>query len=148
MILADNETKTDGDGRFAARDLPIGRASIHVYKEGYCRTGLAPEFDTRAEDVTLTMVRSASIEVTIDFSDTGRPAGYLVEIEDARGAAVGRWGGTANVDAEGKVRFKNVPPGRYVLTGRPDPGRESQTTAPIPIDLAGGEEWAATLKAK
>jgi hypothetical protein len=146
--LADHEIKTDRDGRFVARDLPIGRASVHIYKEGYCRPGLAPEIDTPAEDVSLTMLRSASIEVTVDFSDTGRPAGYLVEIEDARGAAVGRWGGSANIDAQGKVHFKNVPPGRYVLTGRPNPGNESQFTDPIPIDLAGGEEWAATLKAK
>jgi hypothetical protein len=146
--LADHEVKTGPDGRFVVDNLPIGRASVHVYKEGYCRAGLAPEIDTPAEDVSLSMDRSASIEVTIDFSDTVRPAGYIVEIEDARGAAVGRWGGTANIDAEGKVTFKNVPPGRYVLTGRPNPGRESQTTDPIPIDLAGGEDWAATLKAK
>ncbi len=145
--LADYEVKTDRDGRFAVEGLPTGRATVRVHKEGYCQTGLSPEIDTPAEDVALPLVRSASIEVTVDFSDTVRPAGYIVEIEDARGAAVGRWGGSANIDAAGKVRFQNVPPGRYVLTGRPNPGRESQTTVPIPIDLAGGEEWTATLKA-
>jgi hypothetical protein len=35
-----------------------------------------------------------------------------------------------------------------VLTGRPNPGSEKQTTEPVTADLKGGDEAKATLKAK
>jgi hypothetical protein len=139
---------TDREGRFVAEALPIGRATVRVHKPGYVRPGLGLDVEMPAKDVVLTMLRSSSIEVTVDFSDTVRPEGYIVQIEDAKGPVVGSWGGTANIDADGKVKFENVPPGRYVLTGRPNPGADAQETDPTPIDLGPGEEWAATLKAK
>jgi hypothetical protein len=42
-----------------------------------------------------------------------------VEMTPERGQAVGSWGGSANIDAGNQVMFREVPPGRYTIQGRP-----------------------------
>lgn len=64
------------------------------------------------------------------------------------GEAVGKYGGSGNIDADGRIAFENVPPGRYVLRGRPNPGSDGEETEPTTVDLKGGQASEITLKAK
>ncbi len=46
------------------------------------------------------------------------------------------------------MNFDNVPPGRYVLRGQPNPSSGDQRTEAIKIDLKGGEAVEVTVIAK
>jgi hypothetical protein len=74
-----------------------------------------------------------------------RPAEYIVEIEPEGGSKVGSWGGSATINASNQTQFSNVPPGRYVLRGKPNPTGEDEITKPQLVELNGGEEIEVTL---
>jgi hypothetical protein len=140
--------KTGKDGRFRAEQVPIGKASVWIHKSGYCRPGLGPNITTPKNDVELTMTKSSRVEVTVDFTGTERAGGYIVRIAPDGGEKVGSWGGSGNIDAKNQITYENVPPGRYILSGRPNPGSDNQETNPITVDLKGGETAKVLLRAK
>ena len=70
-------------------------------------------------------VRAAS--ASSSSSPEPAPAGYIVHIEPEGGEAVGKWSGSGNIDAANRIAFRDVPPGRYVLKGRPNPSRGNDT---------------------
>ena len=94
------------------------------------------------------MMKSAGVRVTVDFTGKERPAGYMVSIAPEGGEVVGSYGGSGNIDAGNQMTFENVPPGRYILRGRPNPGSDDQETGPVTLDLTGGQVSEVTLKAK
>ncbi|MEX0641160.1 MAG: carboxypeptidase-like regulatory domain-containing protein [Pirellulales bacterium] len=140
--------KTGADGRFRAEKVPTGKATVWIHKPGYCRPGLGPKITTPAKDVSLKMSKSAQVVVTVDFAATTRPEGYIVHIEPEGGSKIGSWGGSGNIDATNKVKFEHIPPGKYFLQGRPNPGSDNQQTEFIAVDLKGGEKAEITLIAK
>jgi hypothetical protein len=129
-------------------NVPQGQTRLWCYKEGYCRPGLGPEVTTPASDLKLEMLKSSNIEVVVEFGDKKRPEGYIVEIEPEGGSVVGSWGGSGNIDKANTITFKNVPPGKYVLKGRPNPGSANEETEPHTVDLQGGESEPVILLAK
>jgi hypothetical protein len=139
---------TGADGRFQADAVPVGKASIWVHKPGYCRPGLGLPITTPATDVELTMKKSSTVLVTVDFTAKDRPDGYNVEIVPDGGAVIGSYGGSGNIDARNQMTFKDVPPGRYTLTGQPNPGSPDQKSDPVTVDLKGGQTTEITLRAK
>ena len=141
-------SKTDAEGRFRAERVPAGKATIWLQKPGYCRPGLGLPITTPKGDVEMKMMKSASVRVTVDFTGKQRPDGYIVKIEREDGEAVGRYGGSGNIDAKNQISFENVPPGRYVLQGSPNPSSRDQHTEPVPVILKGGLVFEVTLKAK
>jgi hypothetical protein len=140
--------KTGADGRFQLDQVPAGRASMMLVKSGYCRPGLGPSISVPTKDVALSMMKAARVRVTVDFSGTVRPEGYIVEMEPEGGSAVGKWGGSANIDANNQFVFENVPPGKYVLTGHPNPSSADQRTEPLAVDLKGGQSAEIKVTAK
>ena len=139
---------TDAEGRFRIEQVPIGETRVWVRKPGYVRPRLGLAITTPKEDVELTMLRSSQLRVTVDFSKTTRPEAYIIEIEPEGGSMVGSWGGSATIDANNQYSFSDVPPGRYVLKGRPNPGSEDQQTEPATVVLLGGETVEVKLIAK
>jgi hypothetical protein len=119
-----------------------------VHKPGYVRPGLGPKITTPANDVELKMTKSARVEVTVDFAGKDRPEGYLVQIAPEGGEKIGSWGGSGNINDKNHITYDGVPPGRYVLSGRPNPGSVNQQTEPVTVELKGGETTKVTLKAK
>jgi len=97
------------------------------------------------EDIALAMKKSARVHVTVDFGATARPQGYIVSIEPEGGGGVGTWGGSGNIDDKNQISFENVPPGKYVLQGRPNPGRANEGSASVTADLKGGETTEVIL---
>ena len=140
--------KTDAEGRFRAEQVPGGTATIWLHKPGYCRPGLGLPIATPKDDVELQMMKAASVRVTVDFTGKERPAGYMVRIAPEGGEVVGSYGGSGNIDARNQMTFEIVPPGRYVLRGRPNPGSDAEETGPVTVDLKGGQAAEVTLKAK
>jgi hypothetical protein len=140
--------KTDAQGRFHADKVPAGTASVWVHKTDYCRPGLGQPIKIPANDIALKMVRSARILVTVDFAGAARPEGYIVDIAPEGGNAVGTWGGSGNIDAGNQIMFRDVPPGRYVIKGRPNPSSANQESKPVTIEIKGGQATRITLSAK
>jgi hypothetical protein len=140
--------KTGADGRFRTEQIPVGRATIWVHKPGYCRPGLGQPITTPKEDVNLTMIRSGQIVVTVDFTGKERPPAYIVNLEPEGGNAVGTYGGSGHIRDKNQITFENVPPGRYVLRGQPNPGSADQQTDPVTVDLKGGKTAEIKFSAK
>jgi len=139
---------TDAEGRFRAVQVPVGRATVWVRKAGYCRPGLGLPITTPNGHVELSMIKSARVRVTVDFTGKQPPGGYIVRIKPEGGEAVGTWGGSGNIDAKNQIAFDDVPPGKYLLVGQPNPATGDQQTKPQAIDLKGGQSAEVTLRAK
>jgi len=144
----DASVKTDADGRFRCDQLPLGHASVRVYKFGYCRPGLGLRIKLPTDGVSLTMMKSARVRVTVDFAGKAKPEGYIVSIAPEGGSVVGSWGGSGIIDAHNQIAFTDVPPGRYVFRGQPNPSSGNQQTQPITVELKGGRLTEITLQAK
>ena len=70
-------------------------------------------------------------------------------MEPEGGAKVGQWGGSGEIDPANRLAFQGIPPGRYVLRGRPNPSRGDEHAAgPLTIDLKGGQTLPVTLEAR
>jgi hypothetical protein len=141
-------SQTDANGQFRLEQVPVGSATIWPHKAGYCRPGLGQPITTPAKEVALHMMKSARVRVTVDFTGRDRPAGYIVHMEPEGGAAVGKWSGSGNIDAENRLSFDDVPPGRYVLHGQPNPSAANEHTEPLTIELKGGQTSEVRLPAK
>lgn len=141
-------TKTDAEGRFRVDGVPLGKASVWVQKSGYCRPGLGLPVTIPADSIELRMEPSASVRVTVDFAGKVRPEGYLVAIEPEGENGVGTFGGSGNINAENRITFENVPPGRYVFYAQPNPGSSNERTDPVTVELKGGTTLELTLKAR
>jgi hypothetical protein len=128
--------------------VPVGTGSIWIHKSGYVRPGLGPQIQMPADEIALTMKLSSKVQIVVDFTATTRPEGYIVEMEPAEGSGIGKWSGSGNIDASGAITFENVPPGRYVLKGRPNPGGANEETEPAQVELIGGKTTDVVLKAK
>lgn len=142
------EFKTDAEGRFRAEPMPAGTATIWVHRPGYYGPGLGHPVESPEADVEIQMKRAGSVLVTVDFAGRKRVGDYVVRISPEGGDVVGSYGGSGNIDAEDRLNFPILPPGRYVLTGRPNPGSDDEEAGPVPIDVRGGEAAEVTLKAK
>jgi hypothetical protein len=147
--------KTDADGRFHTDQVPVGKGTVWIHKPGYCRPGLGPPIVMAdigsvkpTANVELKMTRSSQVQVTVDFSKTKRPQGYIVEITPEGGNKVGSWGGSGNINNKNQMAFNDVPPGRYTIHGQPNPGSANERTEPVTVDLKGGETKEITLMAK
>jgi hypothetical protein len=144
----DYTCKTDADGRFRLDNVPIGSASVWVHKSGYCRPGLGPSITVPTQDIELTMIRAAALRVTVVFGAGVPPKSYIISIDPDGNRGVGSWGGSSNVDAQCHATFKDVPPGKYVLKGYPNPHSPDQETSPVLVELKGGETKEITMAAK
>ena len=69
-------------------------------------------------------------------------------MEPEGGAAVGKWSGSGRIDHENRVFFRNVPPGRYVLSGAPNPSSVEQRSRSLTVELSAGPTTGITLPAR
>jgi hypothetical protein len=147
-IPGEAQVQTDDQGRFEMQDLPVGTGRIWFTKEGYVRPGLGPDVEIPSSDAKFVMVQAARLHVTVDFSATNRPAEYLVHCEPEGGEQVGKWSGDGKIGSSDDITYESIPPGRYLVKGRPNPGNLNQQTKAILVELKGGETAEVTIKAK
>ena len=144
----ESTAKTDDEGRFSFAAIPISTATVRVYKPGYVRPGLGLTIEVPAKELKLEMQAAAKLKVTVDFSAAKQEGQYLVHIGPEGGEKIGSWGGSGQIDDKNIITFENVPEGKYVIYGRPNPGSTNQSTDSKTIELKGGETTEVTLKAK
>ena len=84
----------------------------------------------------------------VDFTGVPLPAEYIVHVEPEGGAAIGEWLASGRIGAENRIVFEDVPTGRYLVYGHPNPSSDYQKTDRIAIDLRGGQTVQVLLQAK
>jgi hypothetical protein len=76
------------------------------------------------------------------------PGGYVVHMAPEGGGMVGKWSGSGNIDKKQQITYRDVPPGRYVIHGRPNPGADNEQTDDVTIELKEGDAQEVKLQAK
>lgn len=147
-LASNSSTKTDEEGRFVFDAVPVGSAKVWIHKKDYVRPGLGSKIEIPSKDIKLVMSKAAGLHVKVDFSAAKRAGDYLVHVEPEGGEQVGKWSGDGNITKDDDVVYSNIPPGRYTVKGRPNPGSQNQETKPILVELKGGEVTELTIKAK
>lgn len=140
--------KTDREGRFVFEGVPVGSGKIWLHKPGYVRPGLGLKIEIPSANAKLVMVLAAKLHISVDFSESKRAGDYIVHCEPEGGQQIGKWSGDGNIGADNDITYESIPPGRYTVKGRPNPGSTNQETKPIPVELKGGETTEVTIKAK
>ena len=92
------------------------------------------------------MSKAAAIIVRVEFSRDRGKLEYIANLTPEGGEKIGLWSGSSKVDAENTVKFKGVPPGKYVLKVHPNPSSEADRSRVQTIDLKGGEETTVVVK--
>ena len=141
---------TDGDGRFAFRNLPKGSFTLTAQKARYLegaygrvRAGGAPQSldlgeAERKGDVTIRMFRPASMTGLI-VDEAGEPVvgvqvrAYRRHLVSGRRALTPAAGGTAQTDDRGIYRLANLAPGEYIVAVP-----TVHTSTPASFALSGG----------
>ncbi len=96
----------------------------------------------------LAMLQSAGVRVVGRVDGVPRLPGYIVHMVPEGGEAVGKWSGSGNLDAANRIAYRDIPPGRYVLKGQPNPSRGNDHSDAVTIDLKGGQTLPVTLRAR
>lgn len=137
--------KTDTEGRFTIEAVPSGSARYYAHAENYVTVGLGEILPTSDEPITIKVTGSGKMKVTVKPVPQG---GYIVNVAPEGGEKIGSWGGGSNLGADGTCEFSHIPPGRYVVHGRPNPGREADKTESVTVDIKPHETAQVTLTAK
>jgi hypothetical protein len=138
------EATTDDAGAFSIAGLPQGGyCQTHARATGYSMLDvLAVRALAAPEPLRLRMTRAGTIKAKV-VAPGGGPLTqtYMVQVEPEGGSKVGSWGGSGNVAADGTMAFANVPPGKYAITFRPNPGPVVQGKDPNErlIEVKGGQ---------
>jgi hypothetical protein len=138
---------TDADGQFAFNALPESVIQLSCRREGYYYNSVLNVHDTNDSPLTLQMIRTGLVRVNV-MDAAGQPitSRFIVELEPEGGSRVGSWGGSSNVRDDGTVTFKGVPPGRYEVWGKPNPGRADAKTKIHPVTITGEDEHTIELR--
>ena len=153
-IPGSRQYTTDENGEFIVTDIPKGKIKFSSRSREYYYNSVLNEHDTSESPIILKMFPTGTVEISV-VNAFGKPvtSKYLVEINEKgvdpiKGGGVGSWGGSANIGSEGKHTFKNIPPGDYVVTGRPNPGRVRDRTDPIEVRIQGKDLHKIRITAK
>ncbi len=143
---AQSSVTTDANGHFHFDGIPQGIVQLACRKTGYYYNPVLNVHEVDGKPLTLQMIRTGEVRVSV-VDAKGKPitSRFIVELEPKGGSRIGSWSGSSNVGADGTVIFQGVPPGDYVVFGKPNPGRADATTKIHPVTITGDDEHAIKL---
>lgn len=125
---------TDADGRFQLKGLPRGYAQLRYRKQGYYLSPIGELLAVPGEPIAVAMQRTGRIRGKVSVAGGGpTPAHVSLDQEGNRPGVwggIGTWGGSMQLDAQGRFEFDGAPPGKYRVQAK------GQTKV---ITLAGGQ---------
>jgi hypothetical protein len=102
--------------------VPTGFTQLWCSADGFYHNFMQELYDVPAEGLRLQAVRTGIVRVkVVDADDKPVTSNFIISIEPEGGSRVGTWGGSANVQENGTFTFQGVPPGRYRISGHPNP---------------------------
>jgi hypothetical protein len=150
------DLETDRDGRFRASGLAPGEYEINVSKQSYLGTSLRLRLsggdEPSAGFVAARLVRFGVVtgRVIHQQNRVVRGAFVVAFAKSASSAALEPIGSPANVDAQGRYRIYDLPPGQYAFAvSYPTEGATAglrtlfhpDNAGPAFITISGGEEY-------
>jgi len=120
----DPSSTTDNLGRFKICSLPRGliglrcaSTTLHLKKSTF------EQYPVPSDNIKLVVTGTGTIYGKVVDADGKRPAGgIVVELEPEGGNKPGTWGYSGHLSADGTFTISGIPPGRYVISTRPNPG--------------------------
>lgn len=153
-VAGEHQYTSNAAGEFVVTDVPHGKLKFSSRTQGYYYNSVLNEHDTAESPIVLTLSPTGTVKVSVATAD-GQPvtSKYIVEIEEAgidrdKDTTAGSWGGSANIGGDGSYTFKDVPPGEYIISGKPNPGRSADRTDPATVHIKGKDQHHVKLTAK
>ena len=148
-LLNESLGKTAADGRFQSDQVPAGKARIGLHKAGYILPRIrSPNLDSGERPrLQIGAIRTDSRHCRVSWRRAS--AGLSGRNRCGRRTRVGQWGGSGDIDQQNQIVFSDMPPGRYILQGHPNPFTISRDkrSKPVTIDVKGGQSAEITLSA-
>jgi hypothetical protein len=138
--------KSAADGTFNFKNVPHGKARLSGHRTDFFFPGLGQFVTIPSDLVELRMSKAASLIIKVEFARDPGKREFIANLSPEGGDKVGSWGGSSKVDAENKVKFSGIPPGKYVLRVYPNPSSEADRKKEQTIELKGGEERIIVVK--
>jgi hypothetical protein len=114
---------TDAKGGFTFGGLPAGSCQLFVHGTGYTQKAVLERHTIPAPGFTIRMSASGNVRGKVTRNgEVPTDASYIANLTPEGGEKVGSWSGSMDIKADGTFEFTDVPPGRYTVTARPNPG--------------------------
>ncbi|MBL7153911.1 MAG: hypothetical protein ISS79_09350 [Phycisphaerae bacterium] len=143
QCVGEKSATTDKQGRFEICSLPIGSMGIRCESSSLHRkNSIFEQYDIPCDDIKLVMTGTGTIWGKVIDKDGNRPkGGIILELEPEGGNKPGTWGGSWNLSADGSFKMTGIPPGKYVISTRPNPGSSDFEPNIGKITVEGGKTY-------
>jgi len=136
---------SDKQGKFEICDLPSGTMSIRRRSKSlYLKYSISEKYDIPSDNIKLVMVGTGTIIGKVVGKDGKRPEGGIsVKLEPEGGSKPGTRGfsGRLRLNDEGTFEIKGIPPGKYIISTRPNPGSGNFEPNIGKIKVEGGKTY-------
>ena len=150
----DQRFTSDENGEISISDVPRGKIKFISSTREYYYNSVLNEHATDEDPIVLKLQRTGSLKVSVVTKD-GNPvtSKYNISIaqegvDEKKDGGVGTWGGSGNIRDDGTIIFHNIPPARYVVTGKPNPGPVNKTTEPVTVEIRGKDRYSIEIVAR
>lgn len=132
-LLNSAQATSDAQGRFELASLPTGYARLFCHAKNYF-VPIGQIIQTPAKDLAITAQTTGTVKGKVLDRDGKVPTGGVIVECNPEGDPIGKWGGSMNVSPDGTFQFNGVPPAKYNMAARRNPGRvgeEARTTITV-----------------
>jgi hypothetical protein len=123
--VGDTSSTTDKLGRFEICALPKGLMSIRCEPRTlHLKNSIFEQYKIPSDNIKLVMTGTGAVWGKVIDRTGNRPSGQIVlELEPKGGNKPGTWGYSGHLSDDGSFNITGIPPGKYVVNTRPNPGR-------------------------
>lgn len=138
--VGDRTSTTDAQGRFEICLLPKGLMTVRCRCEGlHLKSSIFEQYKIPSDQIKLVMTGTGTVWGKVVDKDGNRPAGGIIlELEPEGGNKPGSWGGSWNLSPDGSFKMTGIPPGKYIISTRPNPGSSNYEPNSGKVTIKGG----------
>ncbi len=143
VCVGETSATTDAQGRFEICSLPPGSMGIRCQSGSlHLKNSIFEQYNIPSDDIKLVMTGTGTIMGKVVDKDGNRPkGGIILELEPEGGNKPGTWGSSGNLSADGTFNISGIPPGRYVISTRPNPGSTNFEPNTGKVTIEGGKTY-------
>jgi len=143
QCVGEKTSTTDKQGRFEICSLPPGSMGIRCESRSLnLKNSIFEQYDIPSDDIKLVVTGTGTISGKVVDKDGNRPkGGIILELEPEGGNKPGTWGYSGHLSPDGTFKISGIPPGRYVISTRPNPGSSNFEPNIGKITVKGGKVY-------
>jgi hypothetical protein len=112
----------------------------------HLQNSIFEQYQIPSDDVKLTMIGTSVVRGRVVDRDGRRPSGQIVlDLRPPGEDLAGKWTYSGYLAEDGKFELAGVPPGRYVITTRPNPSRGEYRPNAQYVTVESGREYDLTI---